>query len=403
MSRQVLFILFMMLSVLIYADNATDSKYLKGSVPEINGKVIFSKAISADGKLSDQKLFDLMSNWANENYDGKETNKNRIVFSDPQKKEIACLGEKEIIFKSSAISLDRTFLNYQLIVEVNNGKCDVTVRNLKYLYNDAGKDNLYPAENMITDKIALNKQGTKLNRYYDKFRIHTIDSLNVLFKSIEDYIHKNAGVDVAFSVSPDVKHEQVNVANNIKPSVSTSISVSNIDNNTERQGVMSGYRNVSADKIPGNYLKLLNDWTLITSGSLNTNTMTASWGGIGRLWEKPVAFCFINPSRYSISTMDEGEFYTISFYTEAYKEALQYCGTHSGRNEDKITKSGLTLIKTPSGAPAFFEAWMIIECKKILVQPISPGAVTDKESANKWSKDGYHKMYVGEILNVWIK
>ena len=163
---------------------------------------------------------------------------------------------------------------------------------------------------------------------------------------------------------------------------------------------LPGFRQISADKIPGNIVKLLNNWTLITSGTAEkTNVMTASWGGLGVFWEKPVAFCFLNPSRYSVQTMDQGETYTISFYTEAYKDAMLYCGNNSGRNTDKIKGSGLTPIKTPSGATAFAEAWMIFECKKIIAQQISPDAVKTQVPA-EWSKNGYHKMYVGEILNV---
>ena len=37
------------------------------------------------------------------------------------------------------------------------------------------------------------------------------------------------------------------------------------------------------------------EWMLITAGTKEKfNTMTASWGGIGWLWNKPVAFVFAN-------------------------------------------------------------------------------------------------------------
>ncbi|MFW9922938.1 MAG: hypothetical protein ACFFDW_06575 [Candidatus Thorarchaeota archaeon] len=42
------------------------------------------------------------------------------------------------------------------------------------------------------------------------------------------------------------------------------------------------------------------DWMLIASGSKEKyNMMTASWGGLGVLWHKPVCFVFIRPSRYT--------------------------------------------------------------------------------------------------------
>ena len=42
------------------------------------------------------------------------------------------------------------------------------------------------------------------------------------------------------------------------------------------------------------------EWMLVTAGTKEKfNTMTASWGGIGWLWNKPVAFVFIRPERYT--------------------------------------------------------------------------------------------------------
>lgn len=368
-----------------------NAQYLKGAVPEVEGKVVFSKEIKTG--LSDDKLFELMDKWLKDTYSGLDPVKNRVALSDSQGKKIACIGEKILTFKSSALSLDRTFMTYQMVVDVNGGNCNINFRNIRYKYQEGNKDAIYTAEEMITDKVALNKEGTKLNRFYDKFRTLTIDSINSFFDSAEIYLNGR----------PAIQGASVQTATPLASTpleVIQSIPTSSKD---DSKALLPGYKRIDAEKIPGNIIKLLSEWTLITSGSETVNTMTASWGGLGALWEQPIAFCFINPTRYSISTMDDGDVYTISFYTEAYKDALRYCGSNSGRNGDKIKGSGLTPLKTPSGATAFSEAWMIIECKKILAQPISADAVVDKDMAKRWSKDGYHKMYVGQILNVWIK
>lgn len=368
-------------------------KYQAGAVTELDGKVVFNRKIKTNA--SSDRLFDLMDKWLNDIYAKQDPLKNRIVLSNSQTKEIAGVGEKVLVFSASALSLDKALMTYQLIVKISDNECDMTFRNIKYKYQEARKDILYTAEEMITDDVALNKDKTKLNRFYNKFRTHTIDSINVFFDSAEIYLNGRPaqhGASVQTSVVESVP----------TPVVPTTVSQSLVADK-EESVLLPGYKRIDADKIPGNIIKLLNDWTLITSGNDIANPMTASWGGLGQLWEQSVAFCFINPTRYSISTMDEGEVYTISFYTEAYKDALKYCGSKSGRNEDKIKGSGLTPLKMPSGATAFSEAWMIIECKKILAQPISADAVIDKNIAKRWSKDGYHKMYVGQILNVWIK
>ncbi|MBS5978965.1 DUF4468 domain-containing protein [Dysgonomonas sp. Marseille-Q5470] len=426
MKNSLLFFLCAVFSLVVSAQD--NPKYLVGAVPEVDGKIVFSKKIPVKGQISDEQLFSLMEKWAINNYDNAQTDEkdlnNRVLLSKADDKMIACFGEKYLEFKRSSLVLDRAKMIYQLILETKDGACEVTLRNIKYSYSDSKK--LLPAEEMISDKIALNKKGDKLNRYYDKFRIHTVDSVNSIYKSIDIYLNgiNTTGATTSLQAeaktysAPAVPQKESPVevplataAQSIPDPVQVAASIPVTSNNTPQTiaagavATMEGFRQITPDKIPGNIIKLLGDWTLITSGTADQmNVMTASWGGLGTFWEKPVSFCFLNPSRYSVQTMDKGETYTISFYTEAYKDALRYCGSVSGRNTDKIKGSGLTPIKTPSGATAFAEAWMIFECKKIVVQPITPEAVVDKSLPNKdWSKSGYHKMYIGEILNVWIK
>lgn len=42
------------------------------------------------------------------------------------------------------------------------------------------------------------------------------------------------------------------------------------------------------------------EWMLVTAGTKDKfNMMTASWGCLGWLWNKPVAVMFIRPERYT--------------------------------------------------------------------------------------------------------
>ena len=187
-----------------------------------------------------------------------------------------------------------------------------------------------------------------------------------------------------------------------------SVSTVNISNNQAlcvTPAVLQGYKQLSPDKIPGNIIKMLNeDWMLITAGTdAKYNMMTASWGGLGVLYGKPTITCFINPTRYTYQLMEANETYTLTFYTEAYREALQYCGSNSGRDKDKVKGSGLTPITTPSGSKAFSEAWLIIECRKMVGQSLSHDALFDEKVKNEWVGKQLHKMYIGEIMNVWVK
>ena len=79
------------------------------------------------------------------------------------------------------------------------------------------------------------------------------------------------------------------------------------------------------------------DWMLITAGNPeDCNTMTASWGGFGELWNMPVVIVFIRPTRHTYSFVEREEYFTVSFFEEKYRSTLQLCGTVSGRKVEKI-------------------------------------------------------------------
>ena len=96
-----------------------------------------------------------------------------------------------------------------------------------------------------------------------------------------------------------------------------------------------------------------------------TNTMTASWGTLGHLWNKDVAIIFIRPQRYTKEFVDESETFTLSFFDDKHKE-LSYLGTKSGKDEDKISKVNFH-IEMVDGNPTFEEAKEVFICKKLYV------------------------------------
>ena len=200
MNKFLLISLCAITSVLAYAQE--DAKYLAGAVPEVDGKVIFFKSIPVKNPISDDDLFNIMDKWANDNY-GSNLNKdldNRVLLSNPEEKDIACQGEKFLVFKKSAFVLDQAKMVYQLILDIEGGKCNATARYIKYEYSDSKTP--LSAEEMITDKIALNKKGDKLNRYYDKFRRQTVDSINSIFNSIDKYLNGTVTTGVVSSAVP---------------------------------------------------------------------------------------------------------------------------------------------------------------------------------------------------------
>ena len=149
------------------------------------------------------------------------------------------------------------------------------------------------------------------------------------------------------------------------------------------------------------------EWMLVTAGTKEKfNTMTASWGGIGWLWNKPVAFVFIRPERYTYEYVEENDHLTLSFLGEENKKIHAVCGSKSGRNIDKVKETGLKPVFTEKGNVLFEQARLSLECKKLYADAIKPECFLDKESIEKWyggAHGGFHKMYIVEIENIYSR
>lgn len=149
------------------------------------------------------------------------------------------------------------------------------------------------------------------------------------------------------------------------------------------------------------------EWMLVTAGTPEKfNMMTASWGGIGILWGKPVAFIFIRPERYTYEFIEKGDTLTLSFLGEAHRGIHKICGSQSGRDIDKVAASGLKPYVTENGNIAYEQARLVLECKKLYADFIDADNFVDKLLINRWYGEGhggFHKMYILEIQNVFVE
>ena len=161
----------------------------------------------------------------------------------------------------------------------------------------------------------------------------------------------------------------------------------------------TGFQTLDPEVVQDNVFKLIGkDWMLITAGTRESfNTMTASWGGMGVLWDKKVCFAFVRPTRYTFEFLEKSEFYTFSFLEEQYRDILMYCGTKSGRDVNKVIETNLTPI-FGNGTVFFAEARLVMECRKIYVQDITPDNFLDQTMNEYYPKKDYHRIYVGEII-----
>lgn len=145
-------------------------------------------------------------------------------------------------------------------------------------------------------------------------------------------------------------------------------------------------------------------WMLITAGTAERcNTMTASWGALGVLWGMPAATVYVRPTRYTLGFLDREEHFSLCVLGEKFRGALNYCGSHSGRDGDKIRAAGLTPV-FGAQAPYFREAETVLLCRKLYRQPFQPACFTDASLDGKnYPGRDYHIMFVGEIESVLTK
>ena len=167
---------------------------------------------------------------------------------------------------------------------------------------------------------------------------------------------------------------------------------------------LSNWIDIDPYHINENVFDLLdNKWMLITAGVPDHfNTMTASWGGLGVLWNKSIVTLFIRPQRYTYKFVEENPSFNISFFDKRYKPALNICGSKSGRNFDKVKEAGLTPAITPKGNITFQEAYLTMDCIKLYADDLKPESFIDKALIGKiYPTKDFHRFFIGEIAGCY--
>ncbi|GHT13003.1 hypothetical protein FACS189426_17260 [Bacteroidia bacterium] len=170
------------------------------------------------------------------------------------------------------------------------------------------------------------------------------------------------------------------------------------------------FTNIPANELTDNVFKLVGeDITVITAGDASHfNSMAASWGGLGILFNKPTTWCFLRSNRYTLELIEKEQTYTMTYFPDEYKGQVYFLGSKSGRDTDKMKEITLTPVQTPDGNTTYKEARLILECKLTELTTVSPDDFQTEEGKNfvvdayKETK-GYHKMVFGEITNIWVR
>lgn len=156
------------------------------------------------------------------------------------------------------------------------------------------------------------------------------------------------------------------------------------------------------------FSRIGDDWMLISAADPNggaPNTMTASWGCMGILWNKPVIIGFIRPQRFTFPFACADARLTFSFLPEEHRAALRYCGSHSGREGDKFAAAGLTPLFADGDDPAPFpaEASLVVVGRKIYEDDLKEDCFLDPSIFTHYRGKDYHRFFICEIEEVLVR
>jgi len=163
----------------------TDSKYMAGAVPEVDGKVVLTRIVEVPAGLTQQEVMNRVDSWLVRCAKDERMHYNQRL-PQPADNELHHAYSMELTFSKSFISHDFTELAYVLGVRYTGSQLIMEMSHIYYKYNENNKLNKYTAEEMITDKIAMNKKKTKLIFGFKKFRMKTIDLLDELQVSLQN-------------------------------------------------------------------------------------------------------------------------------------------------------------------------------------------------------------------------
>ena len=140
------------------------------------------------------------------------------------------------------------------------------------------------------------------------------------------------------------------------------------------------------------------------SDGVRENVMTASWGGVGVVWNRPVAVCMIRPERFTFPLAEAASRLALSFLPSDRRDALTFCGRESGRDHpDKFAAAGLSVLHD-GGVPYPAEAETVLLCRKLYASCLRAENILDPDIPRTcYRTGGLHRVYVCEIEKVLKK
>ena len=143
--------------------------------------------------------------------------------------------------------------------------------------------------------------------------------------------------------------------------------------------------------------KFNRQWAIVTAGNKDSfNGMTISWGSMGTVWGKSVITVYVRPDRYTFEFMKKNDRFTVSFFPEEKRKALDVMGSLSGRDTDKVREAGLHAEEI-DGTMTYEEAGEIFVCRKIYMEQLNYDEVPEEGKRIYQNGIRPHYLIMGEV------
>ena len=143
---------------------------------------------------------------------------------------------------------------------------------------------------------------------------------------------------------------------------------------------------------------------ILVGGRDRPNPMTVAWGGFGTLWKRPVVTVYVRPVRHTFALLNQHPEFTLNFLPHEHRAALQFCGTRSGRDQDKWAGAGLTQQRSEQvSVPRVTEARLAFECRALATLDVDPTRFLEPSIEELYPQKDYHRLFMGEVLAVWAE
>ena len=150
------------------------------------------------------------------------------------------------------------------------------------------------------------------------------------------------------------------------------------------------------------FAALDDDWALLVAGSPRPNPMTISWGGMGTLWNRPVVTAYVRPTRFTYGLLNAHPEFTLNFMPGERREALDLCGSTSGRDTDKWAGAKIgQLASEKIQVPRVAEARLSLECRVLAAFDFDPARFFERSILGQYPERDFHGAFVGQVLAAW--